>query len=63
MHALGNREVPIPDHIDIFHLTREMAASDKTALECVLEVDEERLKLEKEAEELAHDDSQGKYFS
>ena len=39
-----------------------MAASDKTALECVLEVDEERLKLEKEAEELAHDDSQGKYF-
>ncbi|XP_072029313.1 ATP-binding cassette sub-family F member 2-like [Amphiura filiformis] len=58
MYAIGNREVPIPEHIDIFHLTREMAASDKTALECVLEVDEERLKLEKEAEELAHDDSQ-----
>ncbi|KAI2474206.1 ATP binding cassette (ABC) transporter subfamily F member [Diabrotica virgifera virgifera] len=50
--VLGNREVPIPDHIDIFHLTREMPASDKTALECVMEVDEERVRLEKLAEEL-----------
>lgn len=52
--ALGNREVPIPDHIDIYHLTREIPASDKTALECVMEVDEERVKLEKLADELAH---------
>lgn len=59
--VLGNREVAIPDHIDIFHLTREMAASDKTALQCVMEVDEERMKLEKLAEELVaceDDDSQ-----
>lgn len=49
---LGNREVPIPSHIDIFHLNREMPASSKTALECVMEVDEERIKLEKMAEEL-----------
>lgn len=48
----GNREVPIPDHIDIYHLTREIPASDKTALECVMEVDEERIRLEKLAEEL-----------
>lgn len=51
--VLGNREVPIQDHIDIFHLSREIPASTKTALECVMEVDEERLKLEKLAEDLA----------
>ena len=62
MLALENREVPIPDHIDIFHLSHEMEASDKTALECVLEVDQERLKLERDAEELAHDQSQGNEF-
>ncbi|KAL1456909.1 hypothetical protein WDU94_001596 [Cyamophila willieti] len=50
--VLGNREVPIPDHIDIFHLTREMPASDKSALQCVMEVDEERVRLEKLAEQL-----------
>lgn len=50
--VLGNREVPIPDAIDIFHLTREMPASTKTALQCVMEVDEERVRLEKLAEEL-----------
>uniref|UniRef100_A0A336LIB6 ATP-binding cassette sub-family F member 2 n=1 Tax=Culicoides sonorensis TaxID=179676 RepID=A0A336LIB6_CULSO len=52
LSVLGNREVPIPSHIDIFHLNREMPASSKTALECVMEVDEERIKLEKMAEEL-----------
>ncbi|XP_039959261.1 ATP-binding cassette sub-family F member 2 [Bactrocera neohumeralis] len=54
--VLGNREVPIPEHIDIFHLTREIPASTKTALQCVMEVDEERIKLEKLAEELAMSD-------
>jgi len=53
LHAMGRREFPIPDHVDIFHLTREMPASDKTALQCVLEVEKERIKLEKDAEELA----------
>lgn len=50
---LGNREAPIQDHIDIYHLNREIPASSKTALQCVMEVDEERMKLEKLAEELA----------
>ena len=59
LSTLGCREVPIPEHIDIFHLKREMPPSDKTALDCVMEVDEERLKLEKEAEELATKDSEG----
>lgn len=48
-----HRQVPIPEHIDIFHLSREIPASSKSALECVMEVDEERLKLEKLAEALA----------
>ncbi|XP_020285332.1 ATP-binding cassette sub-family F member 2 isoform X2 [Pseudomyrmex gracilis] len=56
--VLGNREVPIPDQIDIFHLTREMPASNKTALECVMEVDEERVRLEKLAEELVDCDEE-----
>lgn len=56
--VLGNREVPIPEHIDIFYLTREIPASTKSALQCVMEVDQERIKLEKMAELLveAEDD-------
>jgi len=52
--ALSQRELPVPDHIDVFLLRREMAASDKTALQCVMEADEERNRLEREAEELGH---------
>ncbi|KAL3314633.1 ATP-binding cassette sub- F member 2 [Cichlidogyrus casuarinus] len=51
--VLANREVPVPDHIDIFLLQREMAPSRKTALQCVMDVDKERKRLEAEAEELA----------
>ena len=61
LEAIGNRELPIPDHIDIFHLKREMPPSDKTALQCVMEVDSERLLLEKEAERLAVLESDGQY--
>merc|ERR1719457_226333 len=50
--VLGNREVPIQEHIDIFYLDREVPASEKTALEAVMEADEERIRLEKLAEEL-----------
>lgn len=50
--ALGNREIEIPDHIDMYFLNREAPASNKTSLECVLDVDKERIKLEKLAEEL-----------
>jgi len=51
--AIGLREVPIPEHMDIYHLTKEIDATDLTALEAVMNVDEERLRLEKEAEKLA----------
>ena len=50
---------PPQDHIDIFYLTREMPASEKTALQCVMEVDQERNRLEKLAEELADAQDQG----
>ena len=38
LKALGNREVPIPDHVDTYHLDREMEATDLTALEAVMKV-------------------------
>merc|ERR1719187_1536581 len=53
LSAIANREIPIQDHLDIFHLVREMPASDKTAIQCVKEVDEERIRLEALAEQLA----------
>ena len=59
MNVIANREIPVPAHIDIFHLSNEMAASDKTALECVVEVDEERARLEREAETLTSEGDQG----
>lgn len=39
--------------MDIYHLTREIEASDMSSLEAVICCDEERLQLEKEAEALA----------
>ncbi|XP_074596859.1 ATP-binding cassette sub-family F member 2 isoform X2 [Brevipalpus obovatus] len=56
LSTIGRREIPIPDQIDIFHLTREMPPSNKTALQAVLDVDEERARLEKLAEELVQYD-------
>jgi ATP-binding cassette subfamily F protein 2 len=58
LKALGNREVPIPEHIDIYFLDREIPATDMTALEAVMSVDSERQRLEKEAESLLGDDSE-----
>ena len=53
LSVIGNREITIPAHLNIYHLTREMDPSDKTALECVMEVDELRIELERECDELA----------
>jgi ATP-binding cassette subfamily F protein 2 len=50
--AISNRDIPIPPHIDIFHLSREIPATDKTALEAVLDADQELIQLEKEADKL-----------
>ncbi|XP_038901006.1 ABC transporter F family member 1 [Benincasa hispida] len=57
--AIGCRELPIPEHMDIYHLSREIEASDMSSLEAVISCDEERLKLEKEAESLASQDDGG----
>ncbi|KAL5716993.1 ATP-binding cassette sub- F member 1 [Ranunculus cassubicifolius] len=57
--SIGARELPIPEHMDIYHLTREIDASDMTALEAVINCDQERFKLEKEAEALAAEDGGG----
>ena len=51
--AIGCRELPIPDHMDIYHLSREIEASDMSSLDAVISCDEERIRLEKEVEELA----------
>uniref|UniRef100_A0A0N4Z2F8 ATP-binding cassette sub-family F member 2 n=1 Tax=Parastrongyloides trichosuri TaxID=131310 RepID=A0A0N4Z2F8_PARTI len=58
LHAIYRRELPIPDHIDMFLVSREMAASEKTALKAVSDVDQERVMLERLAEELASDESE-----
>ena len=55
LKVLGAREVPIPKHIDIYYLDREMEASDDTALEAVMAVDDERERLEAEAEAILED--------
>ncbi|KAL1361532.1 hypothetical protein HN51_009892 [Arachis hypogaea] len=57
--AIGCRELPIPEHMDIYHLSREIEATYMSALEAVINCDEERLKLEKEAEALAAQDDGG----
>jgi len=33
MDTIGFRELPIPDHMDIYHLRGEMPASEMSALE------------------------------
>jgi len=49
MKSLAARSIPIPEALDIFFLDREYPATDKTALECVFEVNDETNKLEAEA--------------
>jgi ATP-binding cassette subfamily F protein 2 len=52
MKVIGARCFPIPDGIDIFHLKEEIEATEMTAKEAVMSVDNERNILEKEAEEI-----------
>jgi len=47
--------VPVPHSIDIFFLSEEVEPSDTvTAIEAVMSVDEERTRLEKQANDLNH---------
>ena len=55
LRALGARALPVPQSIDIFFLKEEVEPSDTlSALDAVMEVDEERMKLEQRAEDLNH---------
>eukprot|EP00005_Dracoamoeba_jomungandri_P005304 CAMPEP_0174252542 /NCGR_PEP_ID=MMETSP0439-20130205/1968_1 /TAXON_ID=0 /ORGANISM="Stereomyxa ramosa, Strain Chinc5" /LENGTH=589 /DNA_ID=CAMNT_0015333095 /DNA_START=26 /DNA_END=1795 /DNA_ORIENTATION=+ len=54
LKCIGYRELPIPKHIDSYYVDGEVAATNKTALEAVIElVESEKKRLEQEAEELA----------
>ena len=53
LQAIYNREMPVPDHFDMYLVSREMAATEMSALKAVYDVDKERKQLEAQAEELA----------
>ncbi|XP_062082196.1 ABC transporter F family member 1 [Humulus lupulus] len=59
LNAIGHRELPVPEHMDIYHLSREIEASDMSSLEAVISCDEEKIKLEKEVELLSAQDDGG----
>eukprot|EP00736_Rhodelphis_marinus_P007888 Rmarinus@m.23668 len=57
LQALAYREVPIPEHIDIFFLNKEAEPSEMTALETVVHHAKKEIeRLEKEAESIAEED-------
>ena len=57
LKSLAEREVPIPNHIDIFLLEEEVAAEEKTPTEVVIyEVQEEMKRLEAESERILEEE-------
>jgi len=60
--ALGHREVPIPAQIDIFYLDHEMPPGSITPLKAVMEVDDERKKLEAQAQALEETDPENEFL-
>lgn len=52
MNVLGCGEIPFPSHVDFFHVSHEVKASDMSALDAVLAVNTEKEMLEKELERL-----------
>jgi ATP-binding cassette subfamily F protein 2 len=57
LKCLAEREVPIPDHIDIFFLEEEYKKSDFNAIEAVINVVEDEIKrLEAESERMLEED-------
>ncbi len=51
LKVLANREVPIPEHMDIFHLAHEAKPTEKSALEYVVEAAKNEIKRLEELEE------------
>eukprot|EP00668_Euglena_longa_P015956 GGOE01020143.1.p1 GENE.GGOE01020143.1~~GGOE01020143.1.p1 ORF type:complete len:584 (+),score=193.32 GGOE01020143.1:58-1809(+) len=54
MKCIASGEIAVNPTIDFFYVDKEVEANDMTALECVLSVDEEKHRLEAEAD-LLHD--------
>jgi ATP-binding cassette subfamily F protein 2 len=52
MKAIAARAIPIPDALDIYFLDKEYPATDTTALEAVMESNDEVARLEQRAEHL-----------
>lgn len=52
MRVLAARAVPIPESVDLFMLSSEYPETEDTALQAVMKVDDERLQIENEIEEL-----------
>jgi ATP-binding cassette subfamily F protein 2 len=50
--AIGQRELAVPPHIDIYHLVAEVPVSDLTPMEIVSACDDERVELETESDRL-----------
>lgn len=60
LKCLANREVPIPEHIDIYFLDEEAEPSDRTAVEAVIDVVRQQVKdLEAESERVITDPELG----
>lgn len=53
LQAIFNKEMPIPESVDMYLVSREMPASEVTALQAVVDVDSVRKDLEHLAEQLA----------
>lgn len=53
LNCIGSSEIALPDHIDVYHVSAEVKASDISAIDCVLEVESERVKLEEKAQKLS----------
>lgn len=53
LQAIYNKEMPIPESVDMYLVSREMPASEITALQAVVDVDSVRKDLEHLAEQLA----------
>lgn len=45
LQAIAKRELRLPSHVTILHVEQEVAGDDTTALDSVLECDEERSRL------------------
>jgi ATP-binding cassette subfamily F protein 2 len=50
--SIGQREIDIPEHMDMYHLIKEVPATDIPALDIVCSSDAERADLEKQADDL-----------